>query len=362
MRRVLTPIAKFWICKRGSVFAQEAMECLGGNGYVEERGEGAMARVYREMPLNSIWEGAGNIMALDLLRALRTGPVADALMHELAARARRQRRARSPGRRPAGARRRCHRRSRRAPAGARRGAGGAGGAAEAARARRGVRHLLRIAARRPDRRRRRVRTARRRVHRSMRCWRVRCRTDRPIHTCDGIHAMSDTHLGRGDTAVITGAGSGFGLELARLCAQRGMNIVAADVQADALARAEKELQALGAQVLPVQTRRVAGDRGRGHGPGDGRALRRAAPGVQQRRRRRRRPDLGAHAARLGVGDRRQRDGRGARRARVHAVDARGGREGQPATKGTSSTPHRWPAWSTRPTWACTTSASTRWWR
>ena len=83
IRRVLTPIAKFWICKRGSAFAQEAMECLGGNGYVEERGEGAMARVYREMPLNSIWEGAGNIMALDLLRALRTGPVADALTHEL---------------------------------------------------------------------------------------------------------------------------------------------------------------------------------------------------------------------------------------------------------------------------------------
>jgi putative acyl-CoA dehydrogenase len=68
---VLTPIAKFWICKRGSHFAQEAMECLGGNGYVEEGGEGVMARIYREMPLNSIWEGAGNIMALDLLRALR---------------------------------------------------------------------------------------------------------------------------------------------------------------------------------------------------------------------------------------------------------------------------------------------------
>ena len=64
--------------------------------------------------------------------------------------------------------------------------------------------------------------------------------------------MSDRHLGRGDTAVITGAGSGFGLELARLCAQRGMSIVAADVQADALARAEQELQSLGAQVLPVQ--------------------------------------------------------------------------------------------------------------
>jgi len=83
MRRVLTPIAKFWICKRGSLLAQEAMECLGGNGYVEEHGEGVMARVYREMPLNSIWEGAGNIMALDLLRALRTGPVAEALLHEL---------------------------------------------------------------------------------------------------------------------------------------------------------------------------------------------------------------------------------------------------------------------------------------
>jgi putative acyl-CoA dehydrogenase len=71
MRRVLTPVAKFWVCKRGSALAQEAMECLGGNGYVEEHGEGVMARIYREMPLNSIWEGAGNIMALDLLRALR---------------------------------------------------------------------------------------------------------------------------------------------------------------------------------------------------------------------------------------------------------------------------------------------------
>jgi len=71
MRRVLTPVAKFWICKRGAALAQEAMECLGGNGYVEENGEGTMARIYREMPLNSIWEGAGNIMALDLLRALR---------------------------------------------------------------------------------------------------------------------------------------------------------------------------------------------------------------------------------------------------------------------------------------------------
>ncbi|MDO5625403.1 MAG: isovaleryl-CoA dehydrogenase [Pseudomonadota bacterium] len=84
LARVLTPIAKFWICKRGSLFAQEAMECLGGNGYVEEGGEGVLARIYREMPVNSIWEGAGNIMALDLLRALRKGDVAGALMQELA--------------------------------------------------------------------------------------------------------------------------------------------------------------------------------------------------------------------------------------------------------------------------------------
>ena len=84
MARLLTPIAKFWICKRGSHFAQEAMECLGGNGYVEEGGEGIMARIYREMPLNSIWEGAGNIMALDLLRALRKADAAAALAHELA--------------------------------------------------------------------------------------------------------------------------------------------------------------------------------------------------------------------------------------------------------------------------------------
>ncbi len=85
MARLLTPVAKFWICKRGSHFAQEAMECLGGNGYVEEGGEGVMARVYREMPLNSIWEGAGNIMALDLLRALRKPEASQALTAEFAA-------------------------------------------------------------------------------------------------------------------------------------------------------------------------------------------------------------------------------------------------------------------------------------
>jgi len=84
MARLLTPVAKFWICKRGSHFAQEAMECLGGNGYVEEGGEGIMARIYREMPLNSIWEGAGNIMALDLLRGLRKGDAVAGLAKELA--------------------------------------------------------------------------------------------------------------------------------------------------------------------------------------------------------------------------------------------------------------------------------------
>ena len=83
MRRVLTPVAKFWICKRGAAFAQEAMECLGGNGYVEEGGHGEMARIYREMPVNSIWEGSGNIMALDLLRALRGADVAAAVAREL---------------------------------------------------------------------------------------------------------------------------------------------------------------------------------------------------------------------------------------------------------------------------------------
>jgi putative acyl-CoA dehydrogenase len=82
--RLLTPISKFWICKRGSHFGEEAMECLGGNGYVEEGGEGVMARIYREMPVNSIWEGAGNIMALDLLRALRKSDGGAALAHELA--------------------------------------------------------------------------------------------------------------------------------------------------------------------------------------------------------------------------------------------------------------------------------------
>ncbi len=81
LARVLTPASKFWICKRGAHFAEEAMEAIGGNGFVEEL---VLARIYREMPLNSIWEGAGNIMCLDVLRALRKAPdVVEALAAEL---------------------------------------------------------------------------------------------------------------------------------------------------------------------------------------------------------------------------------------------------------------------------------------
>lgn len=80
LRRVLTPAAKFWVCKRGAHFAQEAMEAIGGNGYVEES---VLPRIYREMPLNSIWEGAGNVMCLDVLRALRKQDAVDAVVTEL---------------------------------------------------------------------------------------------------------------------------------------------------------------------------------------------------------------------------------------------------------------------------------------
>ena len=71
LRRVLTPAAKYWICKRGPAVGGEAMEVLGGNGYVED---GVMARIYRQMPLNSIWEGSGNVMCLDVLRAMAKHP------------------------------------------------------------------------------------------------------------------------------------------------------------------------------------------------------------------------------------------------------------------------------------------------
>lgn len=76
-RRIVTPAAKFWVCKRALAFTGEAMEVWGGNGYVEE---GPMARFYREAPVNSIWEGSGNVMCLDVLRALeREADAAQAL-------------------------------------------------------------------------------------------------------------------------------------------------------------------------------------------------------------------------------------------------------------------------------------------
>ena len=70
-RRLATPVAKFWICKRTPTLVAEALECLGGNGYVEES---RLPRLFRESPLNSIWEGSGNVNALDVLRALAREP------------------------------------------------------------------------------------------------------------------------------------------------------------------------------------------------------------------------------------------------------------------------------------------------
>ena len=76
-RRIVTPAAKFWVCKRALEFAGECMEVLGGNGYVETA---SPARIYREMPVNSIWEGSGNIMCLDVLRAIERNPEGMALL------------------------------------------------------------------------------------------------------------------------------------------------------------------------------------------------------------------------------------------------------------------------------------------
>jgi putative acyl-CoA dehydrogenase len=80
-RRLALAVGKYWVCKRGPAVAAEALECLGGNGYVEDF---PMARLYREAPLNSIWEGSGNVNALDVLRALAREPQAlEAFLGEL---------------------------------------------------------------------------------------------------------------------------------------------------------------------------------------------------------------------------------------------------------------------------------------
>jgi putative acyl-CoA dehydrogenase len=79
--RLLIPVAKYWICKIAPAFCYEAMECIGGNGYVEES---VLARLYREAPVNAIWEGSGNVVCLDVLRALaREGEPARALLADL---------------------------------------------------------------------------------------------------------------------------------------------------------------------------------------------------------------------------------------------------------------------------------------
>jgi len=70
-RRLMTPVIKYWVCKAAPPFLYEAMECVGGNGYVEE---GPLARAYREAPVNAIWEGSGNVMCLDVLRVLQRSP------------------------------------------------------------------------------------------------------------------------------------------------------------------------------------------------------------------------------------------------------------------------------------------------
>ncbi|MEO5854025.1 MAG: acyl-CoA dehydrogenase family protein, partial [Nocardioides sp.] len=67
------PLAKFWVCKRTPAMVAEALECLGGNGYVEDSG---LPLLFRESPLNSIWEGSGNVNALDVIRALSREPAA----------------------------------------------------------------------------------------------------------------------------------------------------------------------------------------------------------------------------------------------------------------------------------------------
>jgi putative acyl-CoA dehydrogenase len=81
LRRIALPLAKFWVCKRTPMMVGEALECLGGNGYVEESG---LPLLYREAPLNSVWEGSGNVNALDVLRALgRETEVLDAWITEV---------------------------------------------------------------------------------------------------------------------------------------------------------------------------------------------------------------------------------------------------------------------------------------
>jgi putative acyl-CoA dehydrogenase len=72
-RRLMTPVTKYWVCKTAPALVGEAMECMGGNGYVEE---GGFPLLYREVPVNAIWEGSGNVMCLDVLRVIEKDPAA----------------------------------------------------------------------------------------------------------------------------------------------------------------------------------------------------------------------------------------------------------------------------------------------
>ncbi|HLH46012.1 MAG TPA: acyl-CoA dehydrogenase family protein, partial [Acidimicrobiales bacterium] len=79
--RLATAVAKYWVCKRHTVLVAEALECLGGNGYVEES---ILPRLFRESPLNGIWEGSGNVICLDVLRAMARSPqTVEAVVAEL---------------------------------------------------------------------------------------------------------------------------------------------------------------------------------------------------------------------------------------------------------------------------------------
>ena len=145
-RRVATAVSKYWVCKRAPLHAVEALECLGGNGYVEESG---MPRLLRDSPLNSIWEGSGNVAALDVLRALAREPDGHA---RVPGRGRAGGRRRRPPGRPRGRAQAAPGRPgragppvRRPPRGRGHGPGAAGLAAGAPRARAGGRRVLRLA-------------------------------------------------------------------------------------------------------------------------------------------------------------------------------------------------------------------------
>ncbi|MDE1896926.1 MAG: acyl-CoA dehydrogenase, partial [Rhodospirillales bacterium] len=83
LSRILAPLAKYWVCKRAPVVIAEALECHGGNGFIEEHD---IARLYRDAPLNGLWEGSGNVICLDVMRALARTPESAALLRaEIAA-------------------------------------------------------------------------------------------------------------------------------------------------------------------------------------------------------------------------------------------------------------------------------------